>query len=65
MDALEAMKRELVGAGDMQQFLDIVAKHYDLKGAKFGKLSASRGMLINNIGLVINLSGAKPLIKKT
>lgn len=53
-----AFKEALKKADNMEEFLKICSDYYDMKNAKLGVIS--KGMLINNIDLVIKLSGAKP-----
>lgn len=52
------LKEALSKAQTMEEFLKVCSEHYDFKNAKLGTIA--KATLINNIGLVIKLSGAKP-----
>lgn len=53
----QKIKDELNSASDMEAFLIIVSKHYNLKEAKLNFIS--KPILINNIGKVLALINAK------
>lgn len=55
---MDKLKEALKAAQTMEDFLRICSEHYDFKSAKLGTIA--KHSLINNIHLVINLSGAKP-----
>jgi len=55
---MDELKKHLQHAQTMEQFLLICAQHYDFTNAKLGAIS--RGVLIQHIDKVIQLSGAKP-----
>jgi hypothetical protein len=58
MEPLEKLKIELKSANNLEEFLNICAKHYDFKNAKLGTIVKQQ--LTNGIGVIIRLSGAKP-----
>jgi hypothetical protein len=59
--ALTKLKAALSNASTMEEFLRICGEHYDFKNARLG--TASKALLVNGIGTVIALSGAKPKTK--
>lgn len=58
MSTADRLKMALNNASNMEEFLNICSSHYDFKNAKLGPIV--KATLINNIGKVITMSGAKP-----